>query len=406
MDDRAAFLAENQRKMYTAVVVSLIVAAQAQALQLLPEGSYLVRGIVTNQGESGPYLVADIQIEHVYNAGDEIVGRHFSANTADEQTPGSVNRVIVPRLRIGESGLWLLQQDSGPLRPRSVYVYNYVAWPVIKGRQTPGGPRFEAVASFAETLERVSQIRGRDVAISELKRLTTDSNPHVSSWAISRVAAAAATVDDGLVGFLTDLVRNTQIPVQGQVELDRAQVELRRRDWARSDARLKLFLRWFVRGVPNADAYLVAEQLGRAAQHPATAGFTQPDLLLLTTLLAENARFPLSARKCVGSILRSAVRSYDDDRPAFEAALKMLDARFPAEVRRSVALAFVHDLEMDDECRERLTKLRDIETDKSVLQLLSGALARPDGKPRRAFVPQGQPSYLKRREPFCPPNAQ
>jgi hypothetical protein len=375
-------------------------------LPLLPENNSLVRGVVVAGKEARNYLVNEVRVEHVYHGSSKLVGQSFtvsSANSEDDVPSGNMY-FVVPRLRPGDRGIWLLSKSADALR--TVGWYNYMRWPALEVGGPAWAPPYETIKAFAEAVERSSQRRSTRDAIDALERLTTDANQYISSWAIQRLPVVSQGSRD-VPKFLKALVADAHVPIQGQVALDRTllgeadlegiSVERPNPGWQHSEARLNLFRRWFTGALSERDARLVASRLDRTAQHPAVIGFSPQDLMRLVTLLVENDRFPMSERQGAGRIIKWAASRYDTDEVTFDTAVDLLGRDLPDALRAALAAVFVNEFVMNDDRRQMLVKLREVEHAKSVIQFLDKALARPNGKPKRPFAFPGGP---KRSEPF------
>lgn len=381
-------------------------------LPLLPERTSLVRGVVVSAKEMRAHLVSEVRVEHVYHGAADAVGRTFSVNSMDpddEVRPTSMMYVFKPRLRLGDRGIWLVvavRDSSHDMVTEDRY--NYMAWPVLETGGPAWAPPFQAITAFAETVQRVSKLPGQHETVAALKRLAADRNPYISSWAIARLPVVSQRSAE-VFKFLKDLVADSGIPIQGQVELDRVllgqddgsiSVEHHDPRWQLSEARVKLYRRWFAAAQSGRDAQLVVTRLDITAQHPGEMGFRQEELMQLVTLLLNNDKLSLAERQRASTIIMWAASRYETDVGIFKSAIALVSSDLPEQLRTAVAAEFVRGFTLDETRRESLQKLRDAETAKSVVALLDKALARPNGKPKREFVAPGAPRHLKRREPF------
>lgn len=397
--------------MTISILLLCFAAAKSDMHRVLPEGMHIVEGVVLDAKASGRSYPSTIRINRAYGPEEDLVGRQFTARSADPQVKGNRAYLVIPRLRVGERGIWVVQDVNGDLR--YVDLYNFIRWPV---RQVAGrgySPPAEVAKRFAEAVERVSKLPSADDATAALERLTTDANPYISSWAITRLPATCPDAA-GATRFLQRLVGNEHIPIQGQVALDRALlgqkdgsilVEHHNREWQYSEARLKLFQRWCNGALSARDAQLVITRLDITAQHPGEKGFRQEELMQLVTLLLNNDKFSLAERQRASTIIMWAASRYETDVGIFKAAVALVSSDLPEQLRAAIAAEFIRGFTLDDTRRKSLQKLRDEETAKSVIAFLDEALARPNGKPKRDFVPPGAASYSKRGEAFSPPKA-
>lgn len=397
--------------MTNSIFLFCFAAAKADMHRLLPAGVHIVEGVVLDVKASGRSSPSTIRINRAYGPEDDLVGREFTARTAGPHVIGNVARLVIPRLCVGELGLWVVQEFNGQLR--YVDLYNFLRWPVREAGGWRDAPPIELARQFAEAVERVSKQPSAEDATAALKRLTTDTNPYISSWAITRLPAASQDAA-GASRFLEGLAGDEHVPIQGQVALDRALlgqddgsilVAHHNRQWQHSETRLKLFRRWFTGMLTKRDARLVVTRLDILTQHPDMKGFRQDDLLRLVKLLAANEKLPLPEREHAAIIMRSAAERYEEgDEKVFETAVELLSSDLPESVRAHIAGVLISRVASDDMRRGAVTKLLDSEKAESVAAVLKEALARPNGKPKRDFAPPGAPSYLKRREPFSPPS--
>lgn len=383
----------------------LLAAAPAPAgLPLLPTSTYLIRGkVIDAQQTRGTLTKNKICIDHVYHGPKDLIAQTLVTYSADSLT-GNATNVVVPSLRVGEIAIWLLVRSSGGLSPEGWY--NCVRWPIRETNGLGSAPSYETIEALAETLERVSELSREDQATAALKHLATDANPYISSWAISRLPAVSQGATE-VLDFLTGLVNDEHLPIQGQVALDavlqgQADIEgilIERPSprWQNSEARLNLFRRWMAGALSKRDAALVITRLDHTAQHPTLIGFPQDDLMRLVTLLVTNDKFPLAERQRGSTIIMWAARRYDSDDVTFNTAVDLVSSDLTDQLREAVAAVFVNEFVLNEDRRQILTKLRDGESAKSIIRLLDKALARPNGKPRRPFVFRGG---SKRREPF------
>lgn len=364
------------------LIVSVFSDLDEPPLPLLPRGAYLVRATVaeaTNMPPAAPYYVRNkVVVQHVYGHAGEIKGRAFFANSADDSIRGNRTGLVIPRLRIGEAGIWLVKDAGDELRP--VQLYNYFRWPARELQIPEWAALYEAIHAFAETVESISRLPRSDV-VKALENRAADENPYISSWAISRLPEISQRSGD-VVDFLNRLVDAAHVSIQGQVEVDRVQTALNGPRWQHSKARLKLFNRWLTGALPEHDARLVVSRLDEVAQHPDTIGFAQEDLLALTELLARNDRFPLNERQRARFVLMWSVRRYDSDQKPFETTADIVASDLPEELRRDVAWLFLKEFALNEERRETLSRLRETASGDSVKSILNKALAAPSKKGR------------------------
>lgn len=373
MDDRERALIIAM--VYVPLLGAAHLAQAAEGITLLPARMSLVRAIVVEEDIMPPVVRNKLLVEYLYEGDDRVTGQTFQCESAAEFPQGNWPTLIVPRLAIGERGIWLIEEANHKLYPKGMY--NYTRWPARLDPSARGRARYQTIRAFADTVEGVARLRKNSEKISELKRLTTDENPYVSSWAVSRLAVAA-TDDEDIAIFLDRLVEVAGAPAQGQVELDKALIDVRGAAWRESEQRFALFREWF-RGEPSAkDAALVMHRLSVVSQHPNTQGFPQEQLLEMIRLLARNDHFPLSKRENSRSLLMWAAMRYDTDEKVFECAAELVGSDLPEEIRRSVAWVFVHNFDLDEPRRETLRGLRSKTKEKPVLDALEAALARPD----------------------------
>lgn len=360
--------------MISPIVFICFAAATFGTHPLLPMHMHLVKGMVVDEKPSRAYYVNRIRIDHVYGREKYLVAREFSANSTDHAIQGNT-RPVVPRLRVGESGIWVVSDSNSDVR--SVDLYNYVRWPIRPTARPDGLPSYETIEAFADNIERVSRLSRRDDAVAALERLTMDANPYISSWAISRLSPVSVGSGE-TIDFLERLVGNTNVPIQGQVELDKAQLGLHGPRWGRSEARFKLFQRWFASGPSERDAHLVVTRLDLITQHADREGFPQDEVLRLVTLLVKNNKFPLSERQRAGTMIASAARRSDNDEKVFETVVELVSSDLTETLRAPLAAMFLREFKIDDARRAVLKKLRDDEKTEAVKALLNKALARPN----------------------------
>lgn len=355
---------------------------------VLPAGMHLVEGEVLDIEASNASYVSKVKINRVYGTGEGLVGREFSARSADPKFKGNAARLVIPRLRVGERGIWVVRDWYGELH--HLDSYNYARWPTREGGGRRGEPPIGAAKRFAEAIARVSKLPTADEAAAALQALTTDANPYISSWAIARLPAVCRDAARAS-HFLEGLVRDEHVPIQGQVAIDRALlgqedgsilVEHHNRQWQNSQSRLNLFRRWFAGAPPSTrDAALVVSRLDLITQHPDMQGFSQENLLQLVTLLAKNEQFPLSERQRARTIMSWPAERYDDgDEKVFEKAVELVSSDLPEQMRARIAGVFASRVALDEKRRTVLRKLRDAEKSESVEAILKEALARPIGK--------------------------
>lgn len=388
--------------MHTSILpIMLLVAAPDAPLPLLPvhpyPSTYLVRGTVIGGCESPRYAVNEIRIDHIYHGPESLLRRTFSAISADELPEGSNPYITIPSLRVGETLIAVIYEWNGKLSASQRYAFT--PWPVRASGNPDWMPSYDTIKAFAEAVERVSQFTGRDEATMALKRLASDGNPYISSWAIARLPVVSQRSAE-VFQFLKHLVADDGVPIQGQVELDRVllgqddgsiAVEHHDPQWQLSEARLKLFRRWFVGAPSKRDAELVVRRLDAITQHPDEKGFRQNELLELVAMLAKNDRFSLSARQRTASILSWAAKRYEEgDEKVFHTAVELVSGDLPEDVRRRVAEVIETSTAIDDARRSTLTDLLGAEKAESVAATLKQALARPNGQPERPFAkPRG-----------------
>lgn len=351
---------------------------------LLPDGMYLVRAAVTEAVESPQTVLNTLRIEHVYGCDDGLAGETFTARSADRaQTRFGRTDVVRPSLHVGQKVIWLVKEANN--KRLTAQDYNYVRWPIREDAPARSGwePAYETIKSFAETVERVSRLDDRNDVVKELERLATDTNTYISSWAISRLSPVSLGSGE-TVAFFNKLLEDDKIPIFGQVELDKAQLGLHGPEWARSEARQKLFLRWFTGAPAEHEAVLVVMRLDVMTQHPLFDGFAQDAVLKLVTAFAKNDKLPLQVRQRAGNILGLAAERYSEgDEKVFETAVELASSDLPEEVRVRIAHVFVRSVVLNEARRDALTKRFDAEKIESVARVLKEALARPNGEPVR-----------------------
>lgn len=391
--------------------VSLFAATPTRPLALLPENVFLVRGRVVGGSESPRYTVNQVRITHVYHGPESLIGRTFSAISADELPEGSNPYITVPELRVGETLISIVREWNGELSASQKYAFT--PWPVRERGNPDWMPSYDTIKAFADEVERVSRLLGPEEAGSALKRLALDENPYISCWAIARLRVACQDAA-GALRFLEALVSDEDVPIQGQVALDSALlgkadlidtfVDRPNRAWQASQSRLTLFRRWFAGTPARRDAELVVRRLDFITQHHEAEGFPQDDLLTLVTLLAKNDKFPLSERQHTAIIMGWAAERYEvGDEKVFETAVALVSSDLPEQVRMRIAGVVAAKIALDDVRRNVLRKLRDAEKNESVAKMLEHAIARPNGEPERPFVRQ-RPSQTTQPSALPDPN--
>lgn len=363
--------------MVTGIMLLWLASGEAQAAPppLLPPGMFLVRAVVIGEEERRSEIRNTLRVEHVYVGEGDVNAKTFFAFSAEMESQRFSGNVIVPRLQLGEEGIWLVKQPNDQLLPE--HLYNYAQWPARINPGSPHGPSYQTMYDFAKRVEMIAHRPKRDAVIASLKRSATNRNPYISSWAISRLAVVA-TKDDHVASFLDQLISVAAVPMQGQIELDNALIDVRGAAWRESEKRFGIFRGWLESQPDANDAGLVATHLQIVSQHPNNIGFTQSNLLRLAKLLAENDRFPLAARAQASIVVMSAARRYDTDQEVFKLAAELVDSDLPEEIRRSVAWVFVHNFDLDEPRRQALRDLRSKTKEKPVLDALDAALARSD----------------------------
>ncbi|HEX5444287.1 MAG TPA: hypothetical protein VFW87_10680 [Pirellulales bacterium] len=331
-------------------LVSVAAESQVSRRAAMPDGIHLVRAAVVEADEAAPHVRNTLLIKHVYGGDTDLNGQRFSAKSADETGQGN-EYIVIPRLRIGDQGIWLIKTTPEGLRTQNYY--NYMRWPAIELRSPDWAPPYRAVEAFADAVERVSRIDEPNESATVLKNLVIEDNPYISSWAISRLPEVSQASGE-VVDFLNRLVDNVDVPVQGQVELDRVQLSLHGPRWQRSKARRGLFDRWFTAAQREREASLVVSRLDEVAQHPETIGFSQEDLLKFVGVLARNEGFPLSERQRIRFVLMWSVRRYDGDQEPFETTADIVASDLPEQVRLDVAWLFLKEFASNEERRKIL----------------------------------------------------
>lgn len=354
--------------------IAVVRTAVANGATLLPGRTALVRAIVIGENNADVDVINLIRIEHVYAGDPGIIGRTFSARSA-EQMPEGNGSVLVPRLRIGEVGIWLVEDGRGELFSKDWY--NYMRWPARRVRSRPSAPDYDAIRHFSECVEAAARLDEPGKIIAALKQLATDESPYSSSWAISRLAVAAAS-EEHIASFMDRLVGNDDVPIQGQVELDKALIAVRGAPWRESKERLDMFRRWLGGQLGPRESSLVVTHLDLAAQHPTNDGFSQAELLKLTRLMVENDHFAVSERARARYVLMWAARRYESDQKVFETAVDLVDSDLPDEIRTKIAWVLVRDVDLNAPRRDVIRGVRKRVEGQSVVGALDDALARPN----------------------------
>ena len=298
---------------------------------VLPEGVLLVQATVTEIKDQEVRSIATVKISHVFRGPRRLIGNTFLVGTADIP-PEGYDGTITPRLNARENGLWLLREIGDTIihwRGSDLPI----AWPARKGIT----PRYEQAHQLAEAIEQVLKEASEEKQLRLLEAYAVDQTPEVSAWAVT--VLGDLTIDEQLAGFLKRLLRNEQVTVTGQVALDEALLKIEKRDWQRSPERLRLLKTWVSANLSRYEADRVFRRLDLLAQHPKYEGIEQAELIDLVRTAIANQGLPLESRRHAHIIIGCIPRRYEDDAPAFEFLLDVIQHAREQELRLDAARA-------------------------------------------------------------------
>ena len=304
------------------------------------------------------------------------VGQEFRFGTAN--TWADLVRIedaelkhVVPRLRKGETHLWLCFCGDGQATICRTQNLEFI-WPI----PTTAKEEFAAAERLGKAIASVDAQATEAKALERLRELAVDEVPEVGAWAIGALRYFGLYYhDEATRDFLRELLANQTLSITSQMALDEAMLAVDYDRWRASPEREPLYLHW-VHDVEHArEAERVAHRLSIIAQHPKLEGFETPGpLLRLVEAAIHNDRVSVELRAGHISTLIWIPRRYEDNEPAFDWLLTFLAHTNVPEFRLSAARVLAN-YPLDARRKSRLVKAAVGLNDVEAFRMLEPALA-------------------------------
>jgi hypothetical protein len=339
------------------------ISGGANSYDISPDTIMLVHAKVISVESKGVYgRIGQVEITHVYCGPSNLRRRTFDAYSTTGQDSTGV--AIMPALESGESGIWCLRQDNGTLIP--VFSQYGTGWPA----RDKFYERYADAKALAEAIEHVAN-ELPEKRTSLLKISTLDRTPEVSTWAIN--ALAKPEFPDNLA-FLRQLAENSQLGLNGQVELDRILSDLDSRVWINSALRRSMLQKWLLGAPGKYEAFKALTRLIALIQPE------EPDNQTILSILktgAENDALPIDCRRwAVHQIGTAAKKAPNIAGEVFKNLIEQIKSSGNAEIQLAAAYAIKDSISLDAEHAAALRKIRGPLTDKRLTEVLDNVLDR------------------------------
>lgn len=333
--------------MFTALVAVLASAHGSGAEQEENDAVVDVAPIVSAQVSSvkseGRGQKVILAVTHVYCGSERLVGREFTVET---MRVGSVGVLVLPRLKVGEVGIWQVRDDNGSVIAAAYEMQSseIVQLPAFKSNQV----EYREAIAWAKVVRQIS-IAEPKKQIGLLKQAMTNPEPAVSAWAVETIGRMQPKSQ---LAFLERLVDNKKLSIRGQVMLDTVLTKLKDKKWYLSEARAALLRKWVRSKMGLRDVGKVLRRIDMSWQRRETD--TQMALELIKTAALNEGIPPAIREQCCLVVARGAMREKDDDK-AFKLLIEFIHMRKKPRLRTAAAYAIGHAVGTD---KARLAAIR------------------------------------------------
>jgi hypothetical protein len=323
---------------------TILVLSTREKLQVIPERGQ-TNGIV--------------EIERVFWGSSEWVGRTFVTTSLTDDPDF---RPAEPEAALLKNGAIWAVDVSDPKTPKKGSDFLGSSWPVFTAHNADETMYPRALA-LAEAMGQVAKAPS-EKQITILLSLASSSDPDASPWAIRAIQEAGLKDTSRLLKTLPA----QKLPLESQVELDRAFLKLDAKGWLNHTSRLTLFREWVTGAADEKAALKGLMYLGDLANDE------RPELSSFRTLLEKgfnNGRFSPLARATFLPLLAPLI---SDKEEAFRFLMEVIekDAAIPARVAATYAL--MNHVPGDDGKVTNIRALSDRITDEPVKARLATVL--------------------------------